>query len=424
MLAHGSPLEVHVWDLPAFSDEAAQPVNIGAPSLTLRNPRGGLRSLAFSRDGRELRAVTGTSITTWDATLRDAAPLRPDVITKVNRSTFSPDATRFAEDDRGGIGIWESSTGRLVSKIPGGQRAFGRTVTFSPDGRQLAIIGAAPNATEPRLPARMARWLWLHNVEDGRQLARFQVDSVAPTPGPRRGTTGRDFSSQSVLPSLMCCFRPDNSQVACVTFTPGATGLAQLRVWDLKNNVELPPTELPWPTGRVLGYSADGAKLHVASVANAVVTVATFDAENRELRTSRDFPGNRIFARLFDPRHNLVPVGDNGDLVLYEIDSGNVRSRLARLSADDSLRYEVVGAINPDGSRMAVTGESGFGNINSQITVWSLQTGRKLVGLDAPLFLDAMAFSSDGQRLLMRSRIWPSEQPAEVWDGAPFPDGK
>jgi hypothetical protein len=192
----------------------------------------------------------------------------------------------------------------------------------------------------------------------------------------------------------------------------------------LQNNIELPPTELPWPSGRVLGYSPDGAKLQVASVASGIVTVSTFDAENRELRTSREFSGQRLSAALFDPRHNLVPVGDKGDLVFYELDSGDIRSRLAGFYGDDAWQSVAVAALSPDCSRVVSETGGGITNRNNQITVWSLVTGRKLVSFDAPLLLNAIAFSEDGQRLLMRSRIWPNDQPAEIWDGAGLSDGK
>jgi WD40 repeat protein len=298
------------------------------------------------------------------------------------------------------VTIWDTSTNQPVCTIPNDQAlslpASTYSLVFSPDGRQLVIHRFRPIA-EPEFGQRAEGYweFWLHSVDDGRLLARFESKSL-----------DRHFLISSV------CFRPDGGQMALaheLYFDPNRP--TQLQVWDLKQYVELPPVELPWKDARLLGYTADGAQLIVASTVGDSVRVSTFDGATRHLQSSREFPGDLC---RYNARQNRVGVRDKTDMVFYDLATGN---EVARLQGFDPTRS----AWSPDGRRFAAQAR---GDIRSQIVVWSLETGRRLVTLDGPDNLGAIAFSGDGHRLLARSSYWPSDHPSQVWDATPLPDAE
>jgi WD40 repeat protein len=356
-----------------------------------------LRNLCFIERGRQIRAITGDSITTWDSTLREGVEdFQPR---GTNRGQFSPDATRFAVGDRnGGVTIWDTQTNQIIRKIP-----FDRTLSgpldnlgFSPDGRQLVIIRMRP-AAEPEFGERTEGYweFWLHSVDDGRLLARFD-------------TTSRD--RHFMIPGVQ--FRPDGSEMALVHYLYyDADSPAQLRVWDLKQYVELPPVELPWRDSWLWGYSADGANLLVVSTVGDSDRVSTFDAATRRLQSTRELPG-RVY--LYDPARNRRAVFNKTDLVFYDLETGKEDFRLQGFEAYNR-------AESPDGRRLVAEVFSGN---RSQLVLWSLENGRRLLTLDSPQ-LATMTFSADGRRLLALSYDGPSGYYAsQIWDATPLPDSE
>jgi hypothetical protein len=211
-------------------------------------------------------------------------------------------------------------------------------------------------------------------------------------------------------------FRRDDSQLAIVTnpATEGE-GAAQLRVWDTRKHTELPPVDLPWRTGRLLGCTADGAAWVVAKQREGpeqVAAVAAIDAAARSLRTMHEVPGQPVF---FEPHQNRVGAIEQRDLVFYDLDTGREQLRLQG--------FEMSGprAVSPDGRRLA-QGVQRAGDIEGQIDVWSLESGRRLLTLDGPPYNRSIAFSADGHRLLTRSDRWPGSHPSQIWDATPLPE--
>jgi hypothetical protein len=188
---------------------------------------------------------------------------------------------------------------------------------------------------------------------------------------------------------------------------------AQLRVWDLKEYVELRTVDLPWRDAWLLGYSADGTRLYVTSQVGDSVRVGTLDAATRSVQSARVFPG---YAFRFDATQNRVAVRDKDDLVFYDLATGNQRLRLQGFDGTWS-------ASSPDGRRLAAQ-VVGRETNRSKIALWSLESGRRLVTLDGPTWLSAIAFSADSHRLLARSRYWPGDHPSQVWDATPLPNSE
>jgi WD40 repeat protein len=398
MLAMGDWQEIFVWDIPEISDAAEQPVEVSAPSLTLANTHGPLRALCFTEGGRQIRAVTGDTITTWDVTSRDGSEaLQPR---GTNRAQFSPDATRLAVPDRnGGVTIWDTTIGQPVGSIPqvSPSNLPAESLVFSPDGRQLVIQRFRP-VSHPELGERAGGYweFWLHSVDDGRLLAHFDSTSL---------------DSGFVINSVR--FRPDGNQMAFAHWQDLESDRpAQLRVWDLREYVELRPVELPWRDAWLMGYSADGAKLLVAAGVGDHTLVATFDAATRTLQSTREFPRDDRCA--FHARENRVSVHEKADLVFYDLATGDEVLRLQGFEAYNR-------AWSPDGRRLAA--EISTTQIQSQIVLWSLESGRRLLTLDSPA-LALMTFSADSHRLLALKFSGRDAFASQIWDATPLPDSE
>jgi WD40 repeat protein len=398
MLAQGDFHKILVWDLPEVSDETEQPIEVVAPSLTLANPHAPLRALCFSEGGREIRAISSDAITTWDATLRE--PIETSQSLGTRAAQFSPDATRLAVGQRNGeVTIWDTTTRQLVSRIPYDHPISlpAQNLVFSPDGRQLVIHRFRPISRPELGQQEEGYWeFWLHSVDDGRLLAHFDITSL---------------DRLSRIPKVR--FRHDGGQMALAhqsRLEPDRP--TQLRVWDLKKYVELSPAELPQRDVWLLGYSADGAQLIIASRVSDSVRVATLDAATRSVQSTRVFPGDGGFR--FDATQNRLAVRDKTDVVFYDLDTGNERWRLRGFDG-------LWSAWSPDGRRLAAQ-EVGRETSPSKIVLWSLESGRRLITLDGPVWLSAIAFSGDGHRLLARSRSWPGDHPSQIWDATPLSD--
>jgi WD40 repeat protein len=223
-------------------------------------------AVEFSPDGQSI-AVTGEAGT---VELRDAAtgrrvraPLR-SLGAPARAMAFSPDGDRLAVADiQGNLRLLDLAGG----KLRGSERldAFAAHLSFSPDGRMLAI-GLAEQGTELRdgrslrvvanLPYRNEDdSFWVRFSPSGRLLAvtsshytqLWNVAKLRRVGGPLRGHEGLEFTSE---------FSPDGRTLA----TSGSDGSVIL--WDVESRRSL--GKLPGPVGQISGrFTPDGSRLFV-----------------------------------------------------------------------------------------------------------------------------------------------------------------
>jgi hypothetical protein len=115
----------------------------------------------------------------------------------------------------------------------------------------------------------------------------------------------------------------------------------------------------------------------------------------------------------------LVNAIGRADVVLLDLATGNERLRLRGHDGFDHY------AISPDGSRLAL------GKLppplmrgQSELSLWSLKSGRRLMSLKRGGSFRALSFSRDGNRLVaaFSRRAIDTTKPIQIWDATPLPE--
>ena len=165
----------------------------GDQTAVLRDHKGWIYDLEFSRDSRRLVAGAGgypsvrdtrPEVKLWDYRERRAVHSFPGIDAwEVKGVAFSPDGhTVAAPDSFTGAGLWDVETGEKLRDFEGVHQSWVLNVAFSPDGQMLSTVSADGTAA-----------LW--DIATGKSLRIFRghtgyVHGVAFSPDGRRLATG------------------------------------------------------------------------------------------------------------------------------------------------------------------------------------------------------------------------------------------
>ncbi|MFO0807851.1 MAG: protein kinase [Gemmataceae bacterium] len=295
-----------VWDVAAGRSLRTIPVEGSNNSVT---PRGG--SVALSRDGRVVAAVTTRSATEQGAQARV-------------------------------VEAWEAETGRSLGRFPVSGDNLVTSVAVHPDGRQLAIGsggftngGTASDIREIDLDTGTVRPLGtlsgtgmasLRYSPDGRWLAACEgprFTGLQATPArllPVAGGEPRTLPGDSGSVKDIA-FSPDNRRVATLSAARGARdGRGEIKLWDPDTGSEvltLPLAKVP----SAVRFSADGRTLYV------------FDGDGRHAYDATPLPVEAEAADVVD-RFDRFERRDAADERLDRLDlAPTVRARAAELVA-------------------------------------------------------------------------------------------
>jgi len=192
----------------------------------------------------------------------------------VGMMRFSADGVRIAVAEGKSIGIWDSTTGRLIRRIA--QDETMSDAVFSPDATRLVVVPAdgtearVLNATTGAAVSTLKGHAFkISNAwfsKDGSRILTTSLDGTARVWIPESGLEIADFGHVNGLSLTTAQFSQDGQSV--VTGTPD--GLVQL--WDA--SVPSPATILNGHSGLTLTvqYSADGTKI-VTSSADRTATI-------------------------------------------------------------------------------------------------------------------------------------------------------
>lgn len=444
-------------------------VNTGNDRLELARHDGSVRALAFSPDGKVL-ASSGDdqALRLWE--MAGGKEIRRLVGHQrtVYAIAFSPDGKTLASGSADGtVRLWDVSAGKEVRAIkcskPKPETRTGdgvvTCVTFSPDGKMLAVATEGPNASDGRVG------LW--DAVTGKEVSQFQgyererhINSIAFSPDGKLLAVGSSDTSLrlwEVGTGEQCCDLGMNL-IQSVCFAPDGRTLAsgdlenRVRLWGVATGKERPrpPGDESWvqsvtfaPDGKTLATvasdyrsvrlweAATGKHLlrllpqqgghqpecfSVAFVAGgrtlvwprAQDTLSFWDvAQGKEVRQlHRD--GWRILSFATSRDEHLLAIEDGASsyhaIHLWDLVTDRaLRTLKVPLSIDlDATTGDIAIhatprriAFTPDGKTVAVTSWS------SVIQLWDVATGRELHRLKGhKVGVVALAFSPDGQLLV------------------------
>ncbi len=392
-----------------------------------------VKSIAFSPEGRFLATVAGDGMfRVWDRATGGrlfGRRVLPDLDEDRPAWTifFSPDSRAVALS--GGPGeppstrVWESSTGREISRIG----AYSQT--FSPDGRLL--YGAGTRAVR--------RW----DVATGMEFPRVAEDRkgerpiLAVSPDGRTLASAAPWGAEFALWDLdgdqkridvrpprslgggrptALGFAPDGKTLALaaqggVGFfdvagrrwldppIPRMWGLASVRfspdgrwllgetsghagVWEVETGRKLFSRSLSWYERGAVALSPDGTVL--ARADGNGVELEPWAAPKPVVRAYGH--SSVIAAVTFSPDGQAVTAGPDGTVRFWEIESGK---ELRRLPAPGVMRL----ALSKDGRTLATWG------IDQTVRLWGVETGVELAKWEDESLLSSLAFSPDGETL-------------------------
>ncbi len=452
----------------------------GGKLIATFRPAAAAKFIAFSPDGKRLVICSGERNPVgqiWDAANGEAILIFKGQVSPVVAIAFNHDGTRlFSADRSGSMRVWDAkvSDGRAPSSHP-----F-TLITWNRDGSRQAICSLKDRPGEISIRDAAGRETLLFKEHTSPVLTvqlspdgRFAVSSdrfgavklwdagtgkvlaaqnlskmrlVDNRPAPNFSQDGRrvvmnlpeggfkvwdlvDFrevfsaNTRTQTPRLS----PDGRRVVALSDASGRDKVAE--VWDVDSGnrictVKGPIVDVTFsPDGsRLAGRLKAGGTRFNASPLRTPIEVKVWDVQSgAELaHLTSDIAAGAL---AFSPDGKCLATSaldsatTSGDILIWDISSGSVRSRLKGHTA--TVRCV---AFSPDGQRLASTAQPA-NQSHGEVKMWDLATGSELLTLKSNGMLSTqqlLSFSPDGRRLFAQNRFSTSDW-VQVWDATPRP---
>ena len=329
------------------------------PSSTQR--KSPVTSVAFSPDGTKLASgELGGMVKLWDVSSGENINTFHGPRGLSTSVAFSPDGTKLASSISGGDGtveIREAATGKNINTIAG-HLAGVQSIVFSPDGTKLAA-GLSGSGVK----------LW--EIETGQQVATFseKVKSVA--------------------------FSPDGMTLASTH--PGALG--GIKLWDIETGRNIATLQGSRERVWSVVFSPDGTKLASGSEDK---TVKLWDVETGKNTATLRGHTNGVWSVVFSPDGTkLASAAEDKTVKLWDVE---MRTSIATLEGHTGEVWSV--AFSPDGTKLA------SGSADKTVRLWDVETVKNIVTLEGHRdWVWSVAFSPDGTKLASGS-----DNTVELWE--------
>jgi RNA polymerase sigma factor (sigma-70 family) len=295
---------------------------------------------------------------------------------------LSPDGKTLATRDDRFLRFWDAATGKELRKFNytsagGGGRSPTDWLTFTPDGKQVAVT-------------LMGDAVQLIDVATCKAVRTFSPGAAA----------------------IACVFSPDGKLMASGGYRQD-NGIYHAHLWEVATGKELRRFALGHKLNHpvsVLAFSHDGTRL--AGAAWGEGKLCLFEvASGKEIKV---FPriGNEVSAVAFAPDGSTVAAaGDN--IHLYDLTTGKERLRIERKA--QSLVFTRNSPLAPAGRGVGGEGLVLTGAVSGAIYQWDAATGRQLLpapGQDSAV--EQIVVSADGRSLFTTDQ----DGDLYLWDAA------
>ena len=327
--------------------------------------------------------------------------------------TFSPDGRRLAVLGAGGqLNLWDSATGRVVQtqSFPLAFDAVrGNCLVYHPDGRRL-VVGCEDGAVrlfdavsgEVRALAGHAGAVRGVAVGSrGERVASAGSDGTVRVWDLKCGDAAPLTMASHARGVVSVALSPDEDLLASAGF--GST----VELWDAATGRHLATLDGHEKIVYGITFSPDGRRLASASWDK---TIRLWDVAAREHVMT--LYGHTSFARAvaFTPDgHRLVSVGEDKAVRLWDAHDGRALFSLAGHTS-----VTVLAAVHPDGRRVATTSWDGT------VKLWDITNNPEVLTLRHDQWVAAVALAADGSTLATASgnRFEPSGHTVRLWDAA------
>jgi RNA polymerase sigma factor (sigma-70 family) len=406
----GSKYFTRLWDVAS-----------GKELRRLAGGRGGLRSLAFSPDGKTL-AGGGDSdgrLRLWDVATGQERRVFPADGTRIRSVAFTPDGRTVAAAGQS-IRLYDPATGRERLHID--RQAVG--LHFAADGKALT---AAVGGVIGRWDAATGKPVTPQDAGDG------AVDQILTTPDGRRlithhetgeahiwdAATGKRLRGLNMSWQRMA-LSPDGRLLAWLVADTAPHERSRIRLYDLDAGRQLDDFPASAGDGHCIFFGPDGKRLLTVDRGGGGVRLWDV-AAGKELRTFQAVPAGggprrgtgSVWNSALSPDAKVLAVGYQPGMTNRTGGFGPVPVPVRLWGvATGKMLHELAGhanevadlAFSPDGRLLVSCGGGGA-------FVWDVATGRRVPRLPAglPGGAGSVAFSADGRTLATADgqiRLW------------------